>query len=644
MSDFGDPDDMLLALAGGGDGSSDEASDAGSRGRSRSRSRGRSQSRSQSRSRGPERSESAQPAERSSPRSPATKKTPAKKSQGRNKADSEDEGEASDPGTPRSQSSVPMDESDSDAESDAAQGKEPDEGENRYPVEGLYKSYEEKEEIMAMREFERERILEERHAERNRAKTLATLRQMVQNTEQGEKQKKRKAGAAELEEGQRKTSRPRTTSKTTKALPTALDNLKRARAEKQDRRRKDEERRRDRRSPSYRSGSSRSRSRHSDDSDVEWAGATKKRSKTPERALPAELRDIERCRLSRTRFAKLNFWPGFEETVKGCYIRIHIGPDPNTRQPVYRMAVIKGVTTGRPYAVENEQHKTIVTDQYVIGAHGKAEKEWPYIACSESPFTEAEWNRYQIVCGKDSITIPKKPELAQKVDDINRLLNRSWTDEELSEKLKRQTLLRDKFSGAERARLEQEIAEARRHGNDTLADELQENLDKMPAPRLAFSTTLKKASPVKPSGPTQQDRLAEKNRLNRQLNAKQVREAQIAERRKAREVLTDKGGDDTDGGDPSSRRAGARKKFAAGARDGGGGNNALNSTAGSGASTPANGTPKLGAQNPVPPHVAKLREQQEAAANGKGGVPKIHRALTDDDIIGSLDLDIDVEI
>lgn len=249
---------------------------------------------------------------------------------------------STDPGTPRSQSSVPMDESDSDAESEALQGKEPDEGENSYPVEGLYKSYEEKEEIMAMREFERERILEERHAERNRAKTLATLRQMVQNTEQTEKQKKRKAGAAELEEGQRKTSRPRTAAKTTKALPTALDTLKRARAEKQDRRRKDEERRRDRRSPSYRSGSSRSRSRHSDDSDVEWAGAPKKRSKTPERALPAELRDIERCRLSRTRFAKLNFWPSFEETMKGCYIRIHIGPDPNTRQPVYRMAVIKG--------------------------------------------------------------------------------------------------------------------------------------------------------------------------------------------------------------------------------------------------------------------------------------------------------------
>lgn len=291
----------------------------------------------------------------------------------------------------------------------------------------------------------------------------------------------------------------------------------------------------------------------------------------------------------------------------------------------------------------------------MVAAHGKAEKEWPYIACSESPFTEvsshqslkpntqsnrrqAEWNRYQIVCGKDGINLPKKPELAQKVDDINKFLNRSWTDEELSEKLHRQNTLRDKFSGAERAKLEQEAAEARRHGNTTLADELQERLDNMPAPRLAFSTSLKKATPSKPSAPSQQDRLAEKNRLNRQLNAKQVREAQIAERRKARESHTDKGGSDADAGDPSSRRAMIKRKFPVRTQDGG------DSAAGSGTSTPANGTPKLGAENPVPPHVAKLREQQEAAANGKGGVPKIHRALTDDDIIGSLDLDIDVEI
>ncbi|ROV94506.1 hypothetical protein VMCG_08130 [Cytospora schulzeri] len=624
MSDFGDPDDMLLALAGGGDGSSDdEASNAGSRRRSRS-------SRSRSRSHG--RSQSAHDAEGSPPRSTTAKKGPIKKSQGRARDESEDEGEASDNGSARSQSSAPMDESDSDDESDDGNNKDAADDENQYPVEGLFKSYAEKDEIMAMREVDREMILDERQQEKDRLRRLAMLKQMVQNTEQGEKQKKRKAGTADLEDSQRKTSRPRT-----KPLPSALDSLKRARAEKEDRRRHREERGRHGRSPSYRSHSSRSRSR-SDDSDVEWAATSKKRrSRTPEPALPADLRDIERCRLSRTRFGKLSFWPGAEQALTGCYIRISIGADPNTRQPVYRMAVIKGFTTGRPYAVENDQRKTIVTDQYVIGAHGKAEKDWPFIACSESPFTDAEWNRYQIICKNDGITLPKKPELMQKVDDINKLLNRSWTDEELSEKLKRQNALRDRFSGAERTNIEREIAEARRHGNEELASELQDKLDSMPAPRLAFQTTLKKAGPATPSAPTQQDRLAEKNRINRQLNSKLVREAQLAERRKVREMeeaLTR--GEEVEG--DTSRRVKTKIKFLHKAED--------EAKGASGASTPAaaaaNGTPKAGAQRGELPHMAKLREQ--AAAGGKGGIPKIHQALTDDDVIGALDLDIDEDI
>ncbi len=30
----------------------------------------------------------------------------------------------------------------------------------------------------------------------------------------------------------------------------------------------------------------------------------------------------------------------------------------------------------------------MVTDQYCLAAHGKAQKEWPFIACSDSPFIE----------------------------------------------------------------------------------------------------------------------------------------------------------------------------------------------------------------------------------------------------------------
>lgn len=221
-----------------------------------------------------------------------------------------------------------MDESDSDDESNGSPAKALADEENRYPVDGLFASHAEKKEIMSLREVEREQILAEREAEKERLRQKALLRRLVTNNE--DKQKKRKGGEADFEESARKKA---------KGGGTKFDALKRARAEKSDRRsRRETERRRDR-SPSYRSSSS--RSRHSDDSEVEWAPAKKQRSKTPLEEPLADLRDVERCRLSRTRFARVAFFPGFDQALTGCYVRVHIGPDA-AGQPVYRMAVIKG--------------------------------------------------------------------------------------------------------------------------------------------------------------------------------------------------------------------------------------------------------------------------------------------------------------
>ena len=66
-----------------------------------------------------------------------------------------------------------------------------------------------------------------------------------------------------------------------------------------------------------------------------------------------------------------------------------------SHEPVYRLAVIKGFTTGKPYAVANARGKQFVTDQYVRAAHGKSAREWPFIMCSDSAITEAEWERYK---------------------------------------------------------------------------------------------------------------------------------------------------------------------------------------------------------------------------------------------------------
>ena len=250
------------------------------------------------------------------------------------------------PGSPSSLQSAPMDESDSDADGPPAPsgGGGGGDYESEYPIEGKYKSYADKAEIMAMTEVEREMLLEERNLEKDRSMQNRLLRQLVSNDEQ--RKKKRSASAADLEEGQRKTSRVRTKLGGTRVGETnaALDTLKTRRAEKSERTRRreeDRERRRDR-SPSYRDDED----DRDGDSDVEWArpSKSKARSRTPEirDSAPAELADIERVRLSRSRFGQVCFYPGFEQAITGCFVRISIGPAPETGQPVYRMAIIKG--------------------------------------------------------------------------------------------------------------------------------------------------------------------------------------------------------------------------------------------------------------------------------------------------------------
>lgn len=274
-----------------------------------------------------------------------------------------------------------MDESDSDDDQPQRSRPAAADGDEKYPVEGMYVSHAEKAEIMAMPELEREQIIADRMTEIDRQRQNRLLRQMVENEERKTK-KKRTADSAELEDGSRKTSRQRTGKG-----ETAMDSLRRARAEKL-KRREDAERRRDTYSPS------RDRSPDGDASDDDF-GRPGSRSPEPEPARdlpPAELRDYERVRLGRNEFAQVCFTPGFESAIAGCYIRIALGPHPETGIEQYRMAAIKGFTTGRPYAL-NGPNGSFVTDQYARAAHGKAVKEFPFIAASSGRFSEVRMHR-----------------------------------------------------------------------------------------------------------------------------------------------------------------------------------------------------------------------------------------------------------
>lgn len=247
--------------------------------------------------------------------------------------------------SPNSLRSGPMDESDSESDGPGMYDEI-----DRYPLDGKFKSSADKAEIMAMPEIKREELLAERAHEVERDRQNRALRQLLnaREAETKKQDKKRKAGAAELDENQRKTSRQRTKLGGGKVgeASTGIDSLKRARAEKTDRQRRreeDKERNKGRRDTQE----DFSEADADGESEVEWddvKSKNRKKSSSPDfrDAEPAGLQDIERVRVGRSRFALVCFYPGFDEAITGCFVRISVGVDKETNQNIYRMAVIKG--------------------------------------------------------------------------------------------------------------------------------------------------------------------------------------------------------------------------------------------------------------------------------------------------------------
>jgi RNA polymerase-associated protein RTF1 len=264
-----------------------------------------------------------------------------------------------------------------------------------------------------------------------------------------------------------------------------------------------------------------------------------------------------------------------------------------------------------------------------------------HLVISESWHEQNEWNRYKVTCQADGVTIPTKQKLVTKIADINGLVHRSWTEEELQNKLNRSGALANKYLPIERKRLTNLLKEAVASEDLERAEEIRAELAALDGPKLAFGTSLK-PSPKKQSGPrelTQQEKLAQLNREIRKKNIEDVRRAQINERRKLLEMEAAIARGETVVED-HSRRHKTRAKFKHDVNDIG---KKIGDSDRSGTNTPGGSTPSLAANKKVAPlpHIAKLQEQAKAS---RGGIPSFRKVLTDDDIIGAIDLDIDIDI
>ncbi|KAL8699174.1 MAG: hypothetical protein Q9201_006151 [Fulgogasparrea decipioides] len=568
----------------------------------------------------------------------------------RTKRDDSEEGEASStPSSPNSLQSAPM--SESESESSPAM----DDAGTDFPIEGKFKSEKDRAEIMALSEIQRESILAERAQQHERELQNEHLRRLVASKKEAEaaESRKRKADAADLEDRQRKSSRQKTALGGRKAGETsgAIEAYKRQREEKglrDEQRKRDGQERRDRKAR----GSIEDAYSDADadgESEVDWSDVRAHVDKDRRHdEAPADRVDFERVRIGRDNFAKVCFYPGFDDAIKNCYVRVSIGKNAATGEPIYRMAKIIGFTSDRPYAMEGANHKNFVTTQYAQLAIGKSEKTIPFIACSTGKFTEVDFNEYKNRMLADDLPLPTKPFLIGKIGDINNLINHEFTSEEIQQKLERSGVLQQRFNEIERGSLMDRRRKAEARGDEAAVAKYNKELAALEGPKLAWNTSLYK-EPPKPanSGPTQQERLAELNRANRKANTEEVRKAQRAERRAeaiarravergeavanpfARVKTRPRTTYDANGehlAPPKAAPKALDELFEDGSKDN------------SRATTPArSGTPM---QNGA----VKKSNTPQPPPEKVNGVPKVGKRNMDDDVIGAMDLGIEIDI
>ncbi|RHZ54822.1 hypothetical protein CDV55_103507 [Aspergillus turcosus] len=585
----------------------------------------------------PPKQTSESPAPSASPSSAMARKgtaRPIKKSKKPRNDDEGDEedGEVSDVESHHSLESASMSESDAASDSEGA-SEDAEEDRPIFPYEKLYYSAKDKEEIMALPEIQREQILSERAQEVDRRNQDLALRRLLASRERDEarrvKKSKRKASVADLEEGQRKSTRQKTTLGGRKVgeASEAIEAYKRQREKKGKR---DELRRRDMAAgeaapakdelPSDKDAEG--------ESEVEWD--TRERSPSPPKDdPPADLRDIQRARVGRTNFAQVCFYPGFDEAISGCYARVNIGPNRDTGINEYRLCLIKRFTEGRPYAMESPNGRSFVTNQYAVLAHGKAEREFPFIACSDSPFTEAEFSRYRQTMAVEDCKMATKSMLAKKVADINRLINHQFTKEELNEKLRKQGSLDNKMRTFKRLETEKQLKLARAAGDDEEVSRLEKELAELTGPKLAFSTQPSKPRTEKLSD---YERLAELNLRNQKLNTESVRRAQLEERKASRKAAAAVARGEAQANPFMRVRTLAKTHYDAN------GNSLIPDTMTSRGGTPGTGSDTPSKASTPKPAVSTQKKQS------KGGIATIRHRNMDDENIAALDLELDIEI
>ncbi|KAL7273078.1 RNA polymerase-associated protein rtf1 [Rhizina undulata] len=446
---------------------------------------------------------------------PATLKKPSKK---RAKHSDEEEDESS------ALSDVPSEvssQTDPDEPMDlGSSSEEEDNVQDLYPLEGKYKDHADMDYLLAMDEIDREAILAERATQIDRANQDRHLRNILKARNAANKSNNLSASAsAAARRSTRTKSAPKKNEESSKRGQ--LDELKRAR----------EERSRNvgsgKQSTGDEEGGSRRRSTAGDDDDK--AGFVDDLYRK-EDLREIELSDINRARIGRTGLGKLCDYPTFEDVVTDCFVRVSLY-DREKEVTVYRIAQIKGFTTGKMYSMLDGRRRT---DQHLQVCQGKAEKTFPMDMMSDGPITEQELARFKKQLECDKVPLPSLSFVQKKAQELRNLDSRSLTTEEVDAIIVKRN--KGKVDAVNLVLRRGQLRNAR--------ETAMANGDTAEVDRIDKELQLLEDQKRKPVGrpENQLDRLAKINAENRKRNTAEIRKAEIEEKRAARLAAEQAGG------------------------------------------------------------------------------------------------------
>ena len=243
----------------------------------------------------------------------------------------------------------------------------------------------------------------------------------------------------------------------------------------------------------------------------------------------------------------------------------------------------------------------------------------------------------------DGKRVPTQSFLNSKIDDINNVINYKFTEAELQHKLERAGIHQKRAIRIQSTALQNQRRIAEEHGDEAAVAKCDVELASLSGPKLKYGTFLEDPKPLAPIAPpkqSEQDRLADLNRINRQKNRDEVRKAQLAERKQARLAReAAMRGEAVE--DPMARlKTRIQTHFDVNAPKTGSRLHSQNGSQNvSRAATPSGlGTPKLG-----PKKLAGTGSPQQKPRL-QNGLPILGASHREEDIIGNMDLNIEIEI